>query len=41
VEKDYRQYLENECWRERLRKGQSGGRSVKMHACTQVRDIWG
>ena len=41
VERDYRQHLENECWRERLRRNQVGGHRVKMKSCTELRDIWG
>jgi len=41
VERDYRQYLENECWRERIRKNSSGRSSVKMKSCTKLQEIWG
>lgn len=46
VEKDYRQFLENECWRERMRyRGGAAGRNrdakVVMKSCTKLSEIWG
>ena len=46
VEKDYRQFLENECWRERMRyRGGAAGRNrdakVVMKSCTKISEIWG
>ena len=44
VESDYKQYLENECWRERIRyrSGSTGNKkkAAVMKSCTKLEEIY-
>mmetsp|Transcript_13720 Transcript_13720/g.34547 ORF Transcript_13720/g.34547 Transcript_13720/m.34547 type:complete len:159 (-) Transcript_13720:53-529(-) len=40
IEREFREYLEGECWRERLQQTASGA-DLPMNACQRIKDLWG